>query len=76
MTAVHISRGVNVQYFGAFRRRSCRKFETIITRSSSRNNVVKETALKFANNPEYAEAVVAMVADYYDPVSVITMTRK
>ena len=72
--SLHISQGIGVLYFGAFRRRGCRKFETLVKPSKSRARVVSQTASLF-ERIDYKSAVVAMVADYYEPIAVMKLER-
>lgn len=74
MTHIHISRGVNVKYIARVRLPGHRKWSIIGAWTKSRDAAFKSLAKHFVST-QWKRGEVLMIADYYDPIVIVEMTR-
>lgn len=73
---IHINRPSSTRYFGMVKRRGHRKWERLgPSFSKNMQKVAKEVAAKMASDYGYKRGCVCVIADYYDPSSVLDMVR-
>ena len=72
---VHICRGVGVQYRAMVRRPGCRNWYPAGPWRKSRDTAAREMLKAFTRTDQYKRGAVWMIADYYDPTSVLEMKR-